>query len=113
MKYAIIVLLASLLIGQTNPCNDSTFVALKKNPINDMEQREYDYFMMMSKECAEYQRESVATTAQDTVAQTIQLSEDYWIERQERIDNLRMKIFYGYIGFAFLVFLAMAITIPV
>lgn len=80
------------LSGQTNPCNDSTFVALKNVPIKDMTEREYDYFMMMSKECAEIM-------TQDTSKYDIEIKRSSQLEEaQARLTDARTKFIYFYIG---------------
>ena len=42
-----------LVSAQSEPCQDKEFLRLKDVSINDMSDREYKYFMMMSKECAD------------------------------------------------------------
>ena len=42
-----------LLSAQSNPCQDKEFLRLKDVNINDMTDREYQYFLMMSEECVD------------------------------------------------------------
>ena len=57
MKKPIVILLVFSLLSpylvsaQTDPCQDKEFLRLKDVNINDMTDKEYQYFMMMSKEC--------------------------------------------------------------
>ena len=57
MKKKIVILLVFSLLSpylvsaQTDPCQDKEFLRLKDVNINDMTDKEYQYFMMMSKEC--------------------------------------------------------------
>ena len=59
MKKPLAILLAfSLLIphmmfAQPEPCQDKEFLRLKNVNINDMTDREYQYFLMMSEECVD------------------------------------------------------------
>jgi len=39
-----------------SPCGDSLFAALRARPLDSLSTREYAYFMMKSRECAEYRR---------------------------------------------------------
>ena len=55
-KHLAILLIFSLLSpyfvsAQTDPCQDKEFLRLKDVSINDMSDREYKYFMMMSERC--------------------------------------------------------------
>ena len=42
--------------GQTtyNPCKDSLYVLLQRKNIDSLSQREFDYFVLKTKECGEY-----------------------------------------------------------
>ncbi|HIN97175.1 MAG TPA: hypothetical protein EYN02_05175, partial [Candidatus Marinimicrobia bacterium] len=57
MKKPIVILLVFSLLSpylvsaQPDPCQDKEFLRLKDMNINDMTDKEYQYFMMMSKEC--------------------------------------------------------------
>ena len=42
-----------LVSAQSNPCQDKEFLRLKDANINDMTDREYQYFLMMSEECVD------------------------------------------------------------
>lgn len=95
MKWLIwlfVLIIAFPISAQTNPCEDSTFVSLKNIPINDMSQREYDYFMMMSKECAEIMM-------QDTSKYDIEVKRSSNLEEaQARLTEARARFIYFYIG---------------
>ena len=52
-------ILLSLLIFATpilaqNPCEDSTYLELKKKKLDEMSDREYEYFTRKDTECSEY-----------------------------------------------------------
>ena len=57
MKKPIVILLVFFLFSpylvsaQPDPCQDKEFLRLKDVNINDMTDKEYQYFMMMSEEC--------------------------------------------------------------
>ena len=59
MKKPLVILLVFSLISpylvsaQPDSCQDKEFLRLKDVNISDMTDREYQYFMMMSKECAD------------------------------------------------------------
>ena len=59
MKKPLVILLVFSLLSpylvsaQSNTCQDKEFLRLKDVNINDMTDREYQYFMMMSKECVD------------------------------------------------------------
>ena len=42
-----------LVSAQSDPCKDKEFLRLKDVNINDMTDREYQYFLMMSEECVD------------------------------------------------------------
>ena len=46
-----------LVSAQPDSCQDKEFIRLKDVDISDMTDREYQYFMMMSKECIDYDNE--------------------------------------------------------
>ena len=49
-----------------SPCADSLYVALKSRPLDDMSEREYEYFLQKDASCAEFQRaEASVPTASD------------------------------------------------
>jgi hypothetical protein len=65
MKKLIIMLLIGSLFAQNNPntsaneidnpCEDKIFLELKEKKLDDMTDREYEYFKQKSTECAIYQ----------------------------------------------------------
>ena len=42
----------------TNPCLDKMYLELKEMKVNDMSEREYQYFMQMTQNCSDYQTTS-------------------------------------------------------
>lgn len=44
-----------LVASAQTPCTDSLYNSLKATPVNQMSQREYEYFTTKSTECSEYQ----------------------------------------------------------
>ena len=46
--------------GQS-PCVDSLYLALGSEPLDDMSEREYEYFIQKDAACAEYQRAEMLT----------------------------------------------------
>ncbi len=38
-----------------SPCNDSLYLVLKKVPLENMSERQYNYFIQKDKECASFQ----------------------------------------------------------
>ena len=57
-KYTFIALISFMVIGfaQNNPCEDERYVELKKKNLDDMSDREYDYFNRKEAECSEYKK---------------------------------------------------------
>ena len=59
MKNPLVILLVFSLLSpylvsaQSNTCQDKEFLRLKDVNINDMTDREYQYFIMMSEECVD------------------------------------------------------------
>ena len=59
MKKPLVILLVFSLLSpylvsaQSSPCQDKEFLRLKDVNINDMTDREYQYFIMMSEECVD------------------------------------------------------------
>ena len=44
--------------NESSPCSDKLFLELKDKKLDEMSDREYEYFSQMSKDCAEYQKTS-------------------------------------------------------
>jgi len=81
MKKLIIMLLIGSLFAQNNPntpaneidspCEDKIFLELKEKKLDEMTDREYDYFSKKSTECATYQNTNRTMQSTDKlVAQT-------------------------------------------
>ena len=77
MKKIIIMLLIGSLFAQNNPntsanevdnpCEDKIFLELKEKKLDDMTDREYDYFSKKSTECATYQNTNRAMQSTDNI----------------------------------------------
>ena len=50
-----------------SPCDDPQYLELKKKPLNDMSQREYEYFQQKEKDCTEYRKMLLLKSDQPTV----------------------------------------------
>ena len=65
MKKPLAILLAfslltpHMMFAQPEPCQDKEFLRLKNVNINDMTEREYQYFLVMSEECADDENENM------------------------------------------------------
>ena len=54
-KYLFIVLLVSSVFGQSiNPCEDERYLEIKNKSLDEMSDREYEYFKQKDKECSEF-----------------------------------------------------------
>ena len=52
MKKIIFILMVGTLFAQESPCEDETYLELKKKKLDEMSDWEYDYFSQKSTECA-------------------------------------------------------------
>jgi len=52
MKKLLIILMVGTLFAQESPCEDETYLELKKKKLDEMSDGEYDYFSQKSTECA-------------------------------------------------------------
>ena len=52
MKKLILILMLCSLFAQESPCEDETYLELKKKNLDEMSDGEYDYFSQKSTECA-------------------------------------------------------------
>ena len=52
MKKLLIILMVGTLFVQESPCEDETYLELKKKKLDEMSDGEYDYFSQKSTECA-------------------------------------------------------------
>ena len=52
MKKLIFILMVGTLFAQESPCEDETYLELKKKKLDEMSDGEYDYFSQKSTECA-------------------------------------------------------------
>jgi len=53
-KYLFIVLLVGVCFGQDNPCEDKRYLKIKEKALDDMSDREYDYFNKVDAECKKF-----------------------------------------------------------
>ena len=57
VRYISLLLLIGLAWGQSdNPCEDERYLKLKKKSLEEMTDREYDYFKIKDSECSENKR---------------------------------------------------------
>ena len=55
-----LVLFISLAFGQSqNPCEDKKYLKIKKKTLDEMSEREYDYFIKIDEECKVYQQNNL------------------------------------------------------
>ena len=90
MKKPLAILLVFSLLSpyfvsaQSDPCQDKEFLRLKDVSINDMSEREYKYFMMMSEKCADDDKDDdendddVSATMQDIYEKEKKRKQDMW-----------------------------------
>ena len=52
MKKLLFILMVGTLFAQESPCEDETYLELKKKKLDEMSDGEYDYFSQKSTECA-------------------------------------------------------------
>ena len=56
-------LILTIVYTQTyNPCEDKMYIGLKKKQLDEMSDREYDYFSKMDQECKSYLRKNINTS---------------------------------------------------
>lgn len=61
-----------------SPCNDSLYVQLKEKALEDMTEREYEYFMRKDQECSDYQRTQLTEQADQEQAQAVRSGVQAW-----------------------------------
>ena len=54
MKKLIFILMVGSLFAQQSPCEDKTYLELKKKELDKMSEREYEYFIRYGQECSAY-----------------------------------------------------------
>ena len=54
MKKLILIMMLGSLFAQESPCKDETYIELKKKKLDEMSDREYEYFLVKDKQCNEY-----------------------------------------------------------
>ena len=63
----IILLITNILISQEiNPCEDSRYLDIKEKSLDEMSDREYQYFLKKDNECSEYMRKYSGTADSPT-----------------------------------------------
>ena len=61
-KYLFIILLVGVCFGQSiNPCDDERFLKIKEKSLDNMTEREYQYFIKKEKECSEHNKNNDPT----------------------------------------------------
>lgn len=53
-----------------SPCDDSLFVSLQGRALDSLSAREYEYFMLKTKECGEYRKAAMAGGGKGTPSRT-------------------------------------------
>ena len=54
MKKLIIILMIGCLFAQESPCEDATYLELKKKQLDEMSEREYQYFTTKDTACEQW-----------------------------------------------------------
>ena len=54
MKKLILILMASCLFAQESPCEDETYLELKKKQLDEMSEREYQHFTTKDTACEKW-----------------------------------------------------------
>ena len=54
MKKLILILMASCLFAQESPCEDETYLELKKKQLDEMSEREYQHFTTKDTACEQW-----------------------------------------------------------
>ena len=54
MKKLILILMASFLFAQESPCEDETYLELKKKQLDELSEREYQYFTTKDAACEQW-----------------------------------------------------------
>ena len=49
-----------------NPCDDEKYLQIKDKTLNEMSDREYNYFLSVDKECKQYLTKAITTTTKNT-----------------------------------------------
>ena len=87
MKKVLFIIMLSLMFGQsratitskpinmTNPCEDKIYIQLKDKKLDEMSDREYEYFSQMSKDCSAYQTAERTTKPKDEI---VKQQKEYW-----------------------------------
>ena len=59
-KSLFLLLILTILYTQTyNPCEDAMYIGLKKKRLDEMSDREYDYFTKVDQDCKSYLRKNI------------------------------------------------------
>jgi len=59
-KSLFLLLILTIVYTKTyNPCEDETYIGLKKKQLDEMSDREYDYFSKVDQECKSYLRKNI------------------------------------------------------
>ena len=63
MKFLLSALILTIFVnGQSNPCEDERYLKIKEKSLDDMSDREYDYFLSAEKKCKEFSSSAASVT---------------------------------------------------
>jgi len=77
---------------QYDPCNDSLYISLKSKSLDDLSEREYEYFSEKEKECYEYNRSQRELNAKIEARKTTRTSRTIQKEREYSLFKGGMRI---------------------
>lgn len=69
-----------------NPCEDERYIQIKSKPLDDMSDREYNYFISINKECKEYQSKAQVSTPRPAARSPISSNQIGSIPTENRTD---------------------------
>ena len=58
------IILSTLINAQTNPCEDERYLLIKEKSLDDMSDREYNYFLSAEKKCEKFSESSSANNSE-------------------------------------------------
>lgn len=72
MKLFLYLLILSFSINaQSNPCEDKRYLTIKEKPLDDMSDREYNYFLSAEKKCEEFSESSAIKTGANKIEKKV------------------------------------------
>jgi len=78
-----------LLFANSSPCDDELYVELKKKNINEMSDREYEYFINKDKQCNEYR------SPKDNINNNLGYDKISDLQSRKRMDLLGFLMIWG------------------